>query len=191
MEARVSGLSLAGIRGIWHSTIIDCLDLERVERLTPSTFGARCCLVEGQPTVTAIAKVARFEWEMPCVERETDSYRVLERTSLAPGFLGYIHEHGRVIGFLLERVEGREAAVDDLPICQSCLQRVYGLDPLHGGVVRYKFIIARDGTAKLVDSENSRVTTDRSTKQIEMESLRDQLMEESGRSAGFIYEGND
>lgn len=38
LEATVSKQELRGIQETWHPTFIDCLHLERVERLTPWAF---------------------------------------------------------------------------------------------------------------------------------------------------------
>lgn len=135
-----------------------------------------------------ITKIAHFDWEIPRIERETLAYRLLDGYELAPRFLGHVHEHGRVIGFLLERIEAREAGVDDLLICQSVLQRVHDLGILNGDVNRYSFLV-RGKDVKMIDFENSRVDTDaRSAMQMEMDGLRGELMEESGRGGGFRFE---
>jgi hypothetical protein len=52
------------------------------------------------PVTTIIAKIARFEWEIPRIERETSAYRLLDGSGLAPRFLGHIHENGRIVVFL-------------------------------------------------------------------------------------------
>ncbi|KAH8589173.1 hypothetical protein B0O99DRAFT_746226 [Bisporella sp. PMI_857] len=49
----------------------------------------------------AMAKIARFEFEIPQVERETWVYRRLSTTETmtwAPAFLGHLVENGRVMG---------------------------------------------------------------------------------------------
>jgi tRNA A-37 threonylcarbamoyl transferase component Bud32 len=97
-----------------------------------------------------IAKVARFEWELPRLSMETLIYKGLEDTDLAPRFIGHVHEHGRVIGFMLEKLEGREANINDLSSCQSALQRLHDIGILHGDANRYNFII-QDGKARLID----------------------------------------
>lgn len=81
-------------------------------------------------------------------------YGKLENTGLAPRFIGHVHEHGRVIGFILEKLEGREANIKDLSSCQSALQRLHDIGILHGDANRYNFII-QDGTARLIDFEKS------------------------------------
>jgi hypothetical protein len=76
------------------------------------------------PVTTIIAKIARFEWEIPRIERETRAYQLLEGSGLSPRFLGHIHENGRIMGFLLEKVEGRAASIQDLGICETALEKL-------------------------------------------------------------------
>ncbi|KAH6700450.1 alpha-galactosidase A [Verticillium dahliae] len=68
---------------------------------------------------TMIAKIARFEWEVPRIERETIAYQLLEGSGPAPRFLAHIHENGRIMGFLLEKLEGRHASIQDLSACEA------------------------------------------------------------------------
>ncbi|OOO05196.1 hypothetical protein OAory_01067120 [Aspergillus oryzae] len=84
---------------------------------------------------------------------------MLEQTGLAPRFLGHIHEHGRVVGFVLEKLNGRHGGIEDLSVCQALLQHFRGLGWLHGDVnCRY--------CPGEIEAMN-----------VEMNSLRDQLSE--------------
>ncbi|KAJ0163319.1 hypothetical protein CTA2_3184 [Colletotrichum tanaceti] len=60
--------------------------------------------------LTTIAKVARFEWEIPRMERGTHAYRLLEGTGIATRFLGHVHEQERTVGMLLEKIEDSRSA---------------------------------------------------------------------------------
>ncbi|KAI2973533.1 hypothetical protein CBS147323_2054 [Aspergillus niger] len=134
---------------------------------------------------TVIAKVARFEWEIPRLSQETSIYKQLQDTGLAPRFFGHVHEHGRVIGFILERLKGREAGIKDLPLCQSVLKRLHDIGILHGDVNRYNFIVRGDAV-RLIDFERSQQSKGATTlMHAEMESLCEQLLEDTGRGAGF------
>ncbi|WQF76425.1 hypothetical protein CDEST_01439 [Colletotrichum destructivum] len=64
----LSNGTLLGVKEIWHPEMVDCLSLDRVERLSATAFE---CIRRRQQTgtVTTIAKVARFEWEIPRMER--------------------------------------------------------------------------------------------------------------------------
>ncbi|KAJ5087550.1 hypothetical protein N7456_011166 [Penicillium angulare] len=175
-----------GITDQWHPVSIDCLDLKRTELLTPTAYEV---VYSGNnssfPTeLPLIAKIARFEWEIPRLAQETSAYQRLENTGLAPRFLGHIHEHERIIGFLLEKVEGRHADINDLKSCEASLRRLHEIGIIHGDPNRYNFII-QDNTARLIDFENSRVSHDTKAMEDETELLREQLLEETGRGAGF------
>ncbi|RDH27280.1 hypothetical protein BDQ94DRAFT_154179 [Aspergillus welwitschiae] len=175
--------TLIGIVDVWHPSRVDCLELRRLRQLTATTYEAT--YGSGGSPKTVIAKVARFEWEIPRLAQETSTYKILQNTGLAPWFLGHVHEHGRVIGFILEKLEGREANIGDLSLCQSVLGRLHDVGILHGDVNRYNFIVRSD-TAYLIDFERSQLCDDtNASMRAEMESLRDQLVEKTGRGAGF------
>lgn len=112
-------------------------------------------------------------------------YSKLENTGLAPRFIGHVHEHGRVIGFILEKLEGREANIKDISSCQSALQRLHDIGILHGDVNRYNFIV-QAGTAPLIGFEKSKYCNGTTpSMQAEKDCLCDQLVEDTGRGAGF------
>lgn len=128
--------------------------------------------------------------EVPRLALETTIYRSLEHTDLAPRFIGHVHEHGRVIGFILEKIEGREANITDLPSCRSALQRLHDIGILHRDINRYNFIFQDDGV-RLIDFEKSQkfngTTAYMQAKiQAEMDDLCEQLVENTGRGAGFM-----
>lgn len=57
-------------------------------------------------------------------EAETRIYQVLQGCGLAPQFLERIHEGGKVLGFLLEKIpDRRNAERADLEICKAALRR--------------------------------------------------------------------
>ncbi|KAL5341344.1 hypothetical protein BJX70DRAFT_66310 [Aspergillus crustosus] len=177
-----------GIKDPWHPVLVDCLKLKRIKQFTATTYeatysGDEPLTTESSPVV--IAKVARFEWEIPRLSQETLIYKSLEDTGLAPRFMGHVHEHGRVIGFILEKLEGRQANIEDLSSCQAALQRLHDIGILHGDVNRYNFII-QDDAARLIDFEKSQLCNGTTAfMQAEMDSLCDQLVEDTGRGAGF------
>lgn len=78
---------------------------------------------------TVIARIAHFEWEIPRTEQETRAYQLLEESGLAPRFLDHVHENGRTMGFLLEKVEGCPASFQDLDMCETALGKTsrYGI----------------------------------------------------------------
>ncbi|KAJ4325700.1 hypothetical protein N0V94_000459 [Neodidymelliopsis sp. IMI 364377] len=196
LKTSLSEQELADVQNVWHSTQIDVLDLDRVERLTVTAFEAviRGTTVSSSKLTTAspfrsrmVAKIARFEWEIPPVERETRAYQLLQQKDpeLAPQFLGHIREGDRVIGFLLEKLEGRRnAVVRDLHDCEMALGRFHNLGLLHGDVNRHNFLVNNDGV-KLIDFEHFQENATEVLRISEMQSLRAELDDRSGRGAGF------
>lgn len=190
-KTALRSIKLAGVQDTWHPASVNCLELLRIRQLTAATFEAsyptQHLLSSSTSGTRVIAKIARFEWEIPRIEQETRVYRILENTGIAPRFLGHIHEHGRIMGFVLEKVEGRPATIKDFSQCRSVLQRFHDHGLLHGDINKYNFIIQND-RVRLIDFERSQICPDgERSMQIEMMSLYDQLMEETGRGGGFKF----
>lgn len=172
----------------WHEKRVDVLSLTRIKRLRSGVFET---IFEGRP---AVAKIACFEWQIPRVTHETWAYCVLTQTQrpddgplIAPEFLCHLTENDRVIGFLMEKLEGRFACQDDLTQCAALLTRLHGLGDLglvHGDVNRYNFIVeeGRCGSVRLVDFEHAQ-DYDEKLAQAELESLAAELAEETGRGS--------
>lgn len=135
--------------------------------------------------------MARFPWEIQYIEAETRIYQLLQPLKITPTFLGHIHEAGRVIGFLLEKVEGRPASSGDLEICKDALQRIHDQKILHGDCNRHNFIIGADEKVTLIDFDNAKVDADAEMMAREMDTLEEQLREETGRGGGFIQVESD
>ncbi|KAB5559954.1 alpha-galactosidase A [Coniochaeta sp. 2T2.1] len=179
---------LPEIRTAWHEQRVNVLSLERTRRLRS---GVHEVSYNGSP---AVAKIACFEWDVARIERETWAYEVLAKHSdegtapVAPTFLGHLTENSRVMGFLLEKVEGREpACVDDLAGCEALLSRLHrrvGL--VHGDVNRYNFLVDRGsgsvGGMRLVDFEYAE-EFEEGLARAELLSLPAELAEETGRGS--------
>ncbi|CAI7646524.1 unnamed protein product [Penicillium glandicola] len=192
LKTSISNRPLAGVKCQWHCTLLDCLELERIKPLTAAAFEAvshPTLPIIFQTSATVIAKIARFEWEIPRIERETRAYQLLEGSGLTPRFLGHIHENGRIMGFLLEKIEGHPASIQDLDICEAALGKLHELGFLHGDANRYNFLVTEEGV-KLLDFECLQENASRESMREELESLRLELTEESGRGGGFILQGN-
>ncbi|KAH7128831.1 alpha-galactosidase A [Dendryphion nanum] len=192
LKTLLSGQQIAGVENVWHSVRVDVLNLRRVERLTAVTFEATVCESTTLTTPllpnTVVAKIARFEWEVPRIERETRAYQLLQQleSDLAPRFLGHIHEGGRVMGFILEKLEDRRnASVGDLSKCELVLRKFHSFGFLHGDVNRYNFLIGKDGV-KLIDFERFEEGSTENSRTREMQSLRAEFVDQSGRGAGFV-----
>jgi len=184
--------TLAGVKCQWHHTRVDCLELEKTKQLTAMAFEAvsHSILPITLPSpATMIAKIARFEWELPRVEQETRAYQLLEGSGLAPRFLAHVHENGRIVGFLLEKIEGRSASFQDLSVCESALGKLHELGLVHGDVNRYNFLVTEEGV-KLLDFERLRENASPESMSKELENLRAELIDESGRGGGFIFHGD-
>lgn len=179
---------LQEITFIWHEKRIDVLSLPLIKRFRSGVFET---LYEGR---AAVAKIACFEWQIPSLIRETWAYCVLTETQrpsggplIAPEFLGHLTENGRVIGFLIEKLEGRVACLDDLTQCAALLKRLHGLGLVHGDVNRYNFIVeecCRGCVVRLVDLEHAQ-DYDEKLAHAELESLPAELAEETGRGSSI------
>jgi hypothetical protein len=144
LKTSILNKPLAGVKNQWHHTRVNCLELEKTEQLTAMAFEAVSHSTP-LPRGTMIAKIARFEWELPRIEQETRAYQLLEGTELAPRFLAHIHENGRIMGFLLEKIEGRSASVQDLSVCKTALGNLHKLGLAHGDINRYNFLSRMKG----------------------------------------------
>ncbi|KAK3293672.1 alpha-galactosidase A [Chaetomium fimeti] len=184
--------TLAGVKCQWHHTKVDCLELEKTKQLTAMAFEAVSPSIPqlaSPPPATVIAKIARFEWELPRIEQETRAYQLLEGSGLAPRFLAHVHENGRIMGFLLEKTEGRPASFQDLSTCETALGKLHELGLVHGDVNRYNFLVTEAG-AKLLDFECLQENANRELMSKELGNLRAELVDESGRGGGFIFHGD-
>ena len=124
------------------------------------------------------------------MERESQVYRALSTigtttTRWAPAFLGHLVENGRVMGMLIEKVEGRSAGIEDYGACEEVVRRFHERGFVHGDFNRYNFLVNEgmgegEVRVKLIDFENTEVY-DASVAKRELEWLREQLREETGR----------
>jgi predicted Ser/Thr protein kinase len=121
------------------------------------------------------AKIARFEFEVPRVETETAIYQVIDGQGIGPSFLGHLIEHGRVMGFLVERIEGRPGGIADLGACQAVVERLHSLGVVHRDLNRYNFVISPSGVT-LIDFENAMKSGDKEAMQKEFVQLAEQLV---------------
>ena len=159
-------------------------------QLTRAAFEASCSsALPGIPTLPApvIAKIARFEWEIPRLEQETKVYKFLAYSGLAPAFLGHIHENGRVLGLLLRKEEGRFASIEDLSNCEAALRKLHQLGLRHGDINRYNFLVRENGVT-LIDFEHTMEEADPEVIKKELDGLRAELTEDTGRGGGFMKE---
>lgn len=189
LEAALSSEKLPGVETIWHPRMIDHLDLERTQYLNPLTHEYKWTADSSSSPERMIAKMARFHWEIQYMEAETRMYQILEGKApdIAPKFLGHIHEEGRVIGFLLEKIpDGRNAEPADLEICEAALRWFHGLGFVHGDCNKHNFIIRPNGQVVLIDFDKARFCIDPAVLEAEVASLKGQLAETTGRGGGLM-----
>lgn len=174
-----SNAALRGVTACWHHNRVDVQSLTFEERLGVRVRGVT---YNSKPV---IAKIARFEFEIPLVENESALYQVIDGQGIGPVFLGHLVEHGRVMGFLVERIEGRNAEIGDLEACQSIVKRLHSLGIVHGDLNKYNFIVGPTGTS-LIDFENGIKNGSKEAMEKEFACLAEQLLEETGRGGGFM-----
>jgi predicted Ser/Thr protein kinase len=185
LEATLSSADLPSVQTIWHPGMIDFLDIERTKYLALLT--QECKWNADSALERMIAKMVRFHWEIQYMEAETRMYKLLEGRDIAPKFLGHIHEAGRVIGFLLEKIpDGRNAEPADLEICEATLRRFHALGFVHGDCNKYNFIIRPDGRVFLIDFDKAKACNDPALMNAEIASLKEQLAETTGRGGGLM-----
>ncbi|CCM05127.1 uncharacterized protein FIBRA_07335 [Fibroporia radiculosa] len=158
----------------WHPKRIDLLSPEIVKSVS-----LRVQLVRWQSRL-AIIKFARFEFEISLAHSETVIYQEIDGEGIGPAFLGHLTENDRVIGFLMEYIEGRFAGIDDLAACQTIVRRPHALEIVHGDLNRYNFVIKPDGSAILIDFEYSSFDETKEEMEKELGGLADKLASETG-----------
>jgi predicted Ser/Thr protein kinase len=172
------------IKPLWHSKSYDYLSFKIGERLRANVYEVSSPQFDRR----VIAKFARFEWEIGYYVAETQVYSWIDGHGIGPEFLGYLTEEDRVIGFLMEYVEGRHATISDLPACETLVRRLHGLGILHGDLNKHSFLVS-DGRAVLIDFETAQRSEDSEAMEREMKSLEGQLLDESG--IGGVVSGDE
>ncbi|CAG9945385.1 unnamed protein product [Clonostachys rosea f. rosea IK726] len=137
----------------------------------------------GKPS---ILKIARFPYEIRWVIQEIQAYHSLEGSLLAPKLLAYVSESSssdRVIGFLVEKIEGRYPTTEDLELCQQSLRQLHSF-LIHGDLCKYNILITQEGL-RFIDLEDSVLIGNKAWSsegaEKEMQGLLSNLADESGR----------
>jgi predicted Ser/Thr protein kinase len=159
-----SNAVLKGVTSRWHHNLVDVRSFVIEKRLS-----IRVHIVKYN-SKSVVAKIARFEFEVPQVETETVIYQVINGHGIGPSFLGHLVEHDRVMGFLVEKIEGRPGRIADLGACQAAVERLHSLGVVHGDLNRYNFVISPSGVT-LIDFENARKSGDKEAMQKEFMQL--------------------
>lgn len=131
-----------------------------------------------------VLKIARFKYEVAYLRNEIQIYRSIRESSFkfAPTFIGYVYEEveDRIIGFLVEELQGRHPTIDDLDACRATVQQLHRIGILHGDLNKYNIIIAGE-TAELIDFEaSSYISGDGKEASTELCQLSDKLLDDSG-----------
>ncbi|CAH0044963.1 unnamed protein product [Clonostachys solani] len=180
---QVQRAELPGIKQVWHPTQIEFLELRLGKKLRSNVYETQCDHF-GQ---TVIAKFARFAWETWMLEAETEAYQWIEGHAIGPNFLGHIAEFGRVIGFLISRIDPcRHANLQDLPLCSSILQKLHDLGIKHGDTNKHNFLISGKEVV-LIDFDSAKRTQDTDELSKEMSGLKEQFSDESGRGGVTVH----
>ncbi|KAL9131778.1 MAG: hypothetical protein Q9217_000383 [Psora testacea] len=155
------------------------LNLERTRRINERTS---LISLNGREY---IMKIARFDYELRYLYNEVRAYGILmvQELTLSPKFVGYVYEESqdRVVGFLLERLEGRHPGDEDFVACENALQRLHACGIVHGDLYKPNILIGDD--VRFVDFEDSRYVEDDDYEQCkvkERETLAEKLADTSG-----------
>lgn len=173
--AETSRKDFPSITPLWHAKSYDYLSFKIGQRLRANVYVAS----SPQFKKPIIAKFARFEWEIGYYITETQAYSWIDCSNIGPEFLGYLTEEGRVIGFLIENIEGRHATISDLPACKAVVRQLHGLGILHKDLNKHNFLIS-EGGAVLIDFETAERSDDSEAMEAELRGLEEQLLDESG-----------
>jgi hypothetical protein len=102
----------------------------------------------------AVLKLDVFPWEVVSFEFETHAYSWIDGCGIGPRFLAHVITGGvTVIGFVMEKMNGRHATPEDLPACRSTLSRLHQLGVLHRDTNPFNFIVNASVDAILIDYE--------------------------------------
>ena len=183
LESTISSNPLWSVQQVWHPERIDVLSLPNVKEYRSTVHEVT---YHGRPAIT---KIACFDWQISNIDNETWAYSVISQRMkqnpdarvIAPKFLGHLTENGRVMGMLLEKVEGDFATIEDFRSCETAVRKVHALGLTHGDINRYNFVIDRLSlNTYLVDFEHAE-TFGQEKADLEIQVLPAELTEETGR----------
>lgn len=127
------------------------LDFTVVDRMSDRVSMVSTDRLRGK---NCIRKIARFNHELAAIQKEIKAYHILDGFPLIPTFMGYVYEEtrDRVVGFLIEALEGRHPSAKDYEICQSGMFELHKRGVVHGDLNKYNILID-EGKAQFVDFE--------------------------------------
>ncbi len=86
----------------WHPRKIDYLEFTKLETLQPDRLQV---VTHPDFDVPVLIKIPSFPWDVPSLEREGTSNRLLKGSGVTPEFLGHVTEGGQAIRFITEYTE--------------------------------------------------------------------------------------
>jgi hypothetical protein len=131
-----------------------------------------------------LLKFACWPWEVDYLEAETAAYQWIKGTGVGPKFLGHLTEgkDGRVIGFVLEWIEGaRHAESIDLEGCEKALRQLHAFGMKSGDINKYNFLVRDDCDVVMVDFETVKRNCSSEELAEEMSGLKASLEDTSSR----------
>ncbi|KAK7610722.1 hypothetical protein JOL62DRAFT_620366 [Phyllosticta paracitricarpa] len=155
----LSSRRLNGVNDVWNDIQINVLDLQPTVQLNDGVFetlvsnsaiaGLQTApstpeLSASDEKVAVVAKIAPSNFKIGQIERETRGYQMLQQrgaSHLGPRFLGHVHEGGCMMGFLLEKLEGRShTSPEEFSRCEAVLGRLHELGLSHRDIRRDIFL---------------------------------------------------
>ncbi|KAI9677623.1 MAG: hypothetical protein M1817_006577 [Caeruleum heppii] len=175
--------AFSGVTHLWHPVRVDYLSLRLGKMLMSNVYEVETDQFSG----SVIAKFARFPYETIDMDEETQAYEWIEGRGIGPRFLGHLTEEGRVTGFLLEKVEGQHATVEDLPACKAIVSRLHDLGIIHNDLNKHNFLV-KDERAVLVDFQCARKSDDPAEMRRELSGLEEQLRSDSRKGGMYVVD---
>jgi serine/threonine protein kinase len=143
-------------RYAWHSKRIDIRELDPIKHLNHKVVLCR------YKSELVCSKIARFEHELPDIEREAQAYQIIDGHNIGPRFLGHLTENGRVMGILMQYIpDSRYGTIADLGACIAVLRRLHEFKILLVDINRNNFLLSVDGRqAMICDFASSELDAD-------------------------------
>jgi predicted Ser/Thr protein kinase len=161
---------LPGVESTWHGVSSDLLELELYGEQSDSKIYMPS--KRDSSGRLMVVKMAQDEDDIPRIQKECDIYEQIQGRGIAPDFLGYVTEEGRIIGFAIEKIEGAQGATGhDIDACEAVLERLHDLNIAHGDTHGLNFLI-KDDRAWLIDFERSEIVSDPGAFESDVTSIR-------------------
>ncbi|KAI0598084.1 kinase-like domain-containing protein [Biscogniauxia sp. FL1348] len=161
----------------WHSDVFEYAEIQKINLLQIERFRKedRMWLVQ-HPTTDkqCLMKIAEVPKSTRDVKSETDIYRALEGSGIAPQFMGHVAEQGRVMGFLIEWIEGaaHPDMEHDMERVKDALKKLHALGIVHKDPHAGNFLV-KDDRVYIIDFEHAHRTNN-----------PDEFAKEMGRISG-------